>query len=83
MLSLSIEREGSLRQKLTSPNDIKDNKGSRAKISYERASRAALQKHDTKICIPKTPDMICTRAGLPADSAGLLPDPILMQTFDL
>ena len=48
-------REGSLRQKLTSPNDIKDNKGSRAKISYERASRAALQKHDTKICIPKHP----------------------------
>ena len=69
---------------MTSPNDIKDNKGSRAKISYERASRAALQKHDTKICIPKTTDMICTLEllGWLLAAAGLL-DPILMQTFDL
>ena len=69
---------------MTSPNDIKDNKGSRAKISYERASRAALQKHDTKICIPKTPDMICSNwSWLAVAAAAGLPDPILMQTFDL
>ena len=69
-----------LRQKLTSPNDIKDNKGSRAKISYERASRH-LKNMTRKYAYQSYPKLLDSTAASTQHYERTSADPILMQNF--
>ena len=76
----SLHHRTPLRQKLTSPNDIKDNKGSRAKISYERASRH-LKNMTRKYAYQSYPKLLDSTAASTQHYERTSADPILMQNF--